>query len=267
MASVPYSVEAAGPLITSIDSIEDGSMSLRRLVDPNANAVLFELSARTPSIYTRGWLLRERLLVPRRRILPPLPTAPDVAWRTRFETRPLRTPARSAAGAIRLTPETSSRETAFPTARFSSPPAVPVTTTSPSAKIEAARVMARSCLPTSAVTLVGLKPIMLTRSVTVVPVTPWTRNRPRPSVETVRVVPATDTRAPAMGTVRSSVTVPAIVPPCWAAAGTAAASATMANQRTAVEGIADLTKERDHAPGLASPKKWDSEPKYGNGLR
>ena len=49
-ASVPYSVAAAGPLMTSIDSMLLGSMSFRRDVAPHVNPRPVSLSTRTPSM-------------------------------------------------------------------------------------------------------------------------------------------------------------------------------------------------------------------------
>ncbi|MXV97026.1 MAG: hypothetical protein F4Z92_14460 [Gemmatimonadetes bacterium] len=48
-ASVPYRVAAAGPLMTSIDSMLLGSMSLSREVGPQLKPRPVSLSTRTPS--------------------------------------------------------------------------------------------------------------------------------------------------------------------------------------------------------------------------
>src|SRR6266545_8247412 len=75
-AAVPYSAAADGPLITSIDSISSGVMSLIRLGFVPPIPMLDELLAlviRTPSMMYSGSLLSERPLVPRIRTREPAP--------------------------------------------------------------------------------------------------------------------------------------------------------------------------------------------------
>jgi len=132
-ASVPYSVAAAGPLMTSMLSMSSGLKSLSRemTLEPKActsGPVACALSTRTPSTYSSGWFDSEKLLEPRIRTCEPEPTMPVPGVTTRpgalafSRLCTLATCASSTVSAARTW------VTELPIARRCVPPAVPVTT-------------------------------------------------------------------------------------------------------------------------------------------
>ena len=171
-----------------------------------------------------GLPFKLKLLTPRIRICGPEPTWPVPGITTTPGARLLIRFEMSGAGAKACWSAAWTVDTELPSDRFSMASGVPVTTISARLTACSLIVIRISVFPTGAVTVIGRKPIMLTRIETSLPERPLSVNRPRPSVRTS--LEFAETRAPSRGRPdRPSSTTPET---SWAAARPAARAISVA---------------------------------------